>query len=222
MSSFQGARRMIHNQSHISYKRIVYHQIRKLIPKDLKFGTDARKSLLAGVNVMADTISITLGPMGRNVAYEQRSWEPPRISKDGVTIAKEVELSDPFKDLGASLLYHIASNTNESAGDGTTTATILAREFFVGGMKAISAGFNPMDIKYGMNICIKQCISFLELIHEQFWDKDLIFAIATISANGDETIGKLISSGIELVGLDGVLQIENGNCIEDELEIIEG
>lgn len=171
---------------------------------------------------MADTVGMTLGPMGRNVAYEQRSWEPPRVSKDGVTVAKEVELSDPFQDLGASLLYHIASNTNTSAGDGTTTATILAREFFKAGMQAIAAGFNPMDIKYGMNICIKQCICFLELIHEQFWDKDLILRVATISANGDEEIGKLVASGIELVGLDGVLQVEDGNCIKDELDVVEG
>lgn len=171
---------------------------------------------------MADTVGMTLGPMGRNVAYEQRSWEPPRVSKDGVTVAKEVELADPFEDIGASLLYHIASNTNNSAGDGTTTATILARELFKEGMKAIAAGFNPMDIKRGMNTCIKQAICFLELIHEQFWDKDLILRVATISANGDEEIGKLVAEGIEMVGLDGVLQVEDGNCVRDELEVVEG
>jgi len=189
--------------------------------KDIRFGADARSAILVGVNKIADAVEVTLGPKGRNVAIEV-SYGPPKITKDGVTVAKNIEFADKYENLGAQLVRHVASKTNDVAGDGTTTATILARSIFMEGCKAVAAGMNPMDVKRGIDKSVSTVISHLRSIAEPVETKDAIFKVATISANGDKSLGGLIADAFEKVGNEGVISVQDGKSFEDQLEVVEG
>src|SRR5438046_938168 len=188
--------------------------------KVLKFGEDARRALEAGVDKLADTVAITLGPKGHNVVLDKK-WGPPTITNDGVTIAKEVELEDPWENMGAQLAKEVATKTNDVAGDGTTTATVLARAMVKAGMKNVAAGANPMGLKRGIE---KAVIALVEQIKKQAKDiegKDEIAQVASISA-ADPAIGEVISEALDKVGKDGVVTVEESNTFGMELEFTEG
>eukprot|EP01083_Nonionella_stella_P005852 16882_1 len=189
--------------------------------KDIRFGAEARSSILVGVNKIADAVEVTLGPKGRNVAIEV-SYGPPKITKDGVTVAKNIEFADKYENLGAQLVRHVASKTNDVAGDGTTTATVLARSIFSEGCKAVAAGMNPMDVKRGIDKACIAVISHIRSIAEPVESKDAIYKVATISANGDKSLGSLIAEAFEKVGNDGVISVQDGKSFEDQLEVVEG
>jgi len=189
--------------------------------KDIRFGAEARSSILVGVNKIADAVEVTLGPKGRNVAIET-SYGPPKITKDGVTVAKNIEFADKYENLGAQLVRHVASKTNDVAGDGTTTATVLARSIFMEGCKAVAAGMNPMDVKRGIERAVSTVITHLRSIAEPVESKDAIFKVATISANGDRSLGGLIADAFEKVGNEGVISVQDGKSFEDQLEVVEG
>jgi len=189
--------------------------------KDIKFGTDARSAMLGGVDKIANAVEVTLGPKGRNVAIEV-SYGPPKITKDGVTVAKNIEFEDRWENLGAQLVRAVASKTNDVAGDGTTTATVLARAIFSEGCKAVAAGLNPMDIKRGIDKAVTRILSHLKSIAEEVNTKDAIQKVATISANGDKKLGELIANAFEKVGKDGVITVQDGKSFEDTLEVVEG
>merc|ERR1712087_309366 len=189
--------------------------------KDIRFGADARSAILVGVNKIADAVEVTLGPKGRNVAIET-SYGPPKITKDGVTVAKNIEFGDKYEDMGAQLIKSVASKTNDVAGDGTTTATVLARAIFTEGCKAVAAGMNPMDIKRGIDKGVSTVISHLRSIAEPVDSKDAIFKVATISANGDKSSGGLIADAFDKVGNEGVISVQDGKSFEDQLEVVEG
>jgi len=189
--------------------------------KDIRFGQDARQAILVGVNKIADAVETTLGPKGRNVAIEI-SYGPPKITKDGVTVAKHIEFADPWENIGAQLVRHVASKTNDVAGDGTTTATILARAIFNEGCKAVAAGLNPMDVKRGIDKAVTHILSHLKSIAEPVKSKDAICKVATISSNGDKHVGNLIAEAFEKVGNDGVITVQDGKSFEDTLEVVEG
>jgi len=189
--------------------------------KDIRFGADARSAILVGVNKIADAVEVTLGPKGRNVAIEV-SYGPPKITKDGVTVAKNIEFSDKYENLGAQLVRHVASKTNDVAGDGTTTATVLARAIFTEGCKAVAAGMNPMDIKRGIDKSVQTVISHIRSIAEPVDSKESIFKVATISANGDKSLGGLIADAFEKVGNEGVISVQDGKSFDDQLEVVEG
>ncbi|KAI9825228.1 MAG: chaperonin [Thelocarpon impressellum] len=189
--------------------------------KDLKFGVDARASLLTGVDTLAKAVATTLGPKGRNVLIES-SYGSPKITKDGVTVAKAVTLKDKFENLGARLLQDVASKTNEVAGDGTTTATVLARAIFAETVKNVAAGCNPMDLRRGTQAAVEAVVEFLQKNKRDITTSEEIAQVATISANGDAHVGKLISNAMEKVGKEGVITVKEGKTIEDELEVTEG
>jgi len=189
--------------------------------KEIKFGGDARSSMLAGVNRIADAVAATLGPKGRNVAIEQ-GYGAPKITKDGVTVAKAIEFSEKYENIGAQLVRAVANKTNDVAGDGTTTATILARAIFTEGCKAVASGMNPMDLKRGISLAVDKVCAHMKSTAKEVVDKDGIRKVATISANGEESIGQLIADAMEKVGKDGVITVSDGNTFEDELEVIEG
>jgi len=189
--------------------------------KEIKFGGDARTSMLSGVNRIADAVAATLGPKGRNVAIEQ-GFGAPKITKDGVTVAKAIEFSEKYENIGAQLVRQVANKTNDVAGDGTTTATILARAIFTEGCKAVASGMNPMDLKRGISLGVEKVCAHMKSISKEVVDKDGIMKVATISANGEASIGKLIADAMEKVGQDGVITVSDGNTFEDELEVIEG
>ncbi|ODQ83128.1 hypothetical protein BABINDRAFT_5987 [Babjeviella inositovora NRRL Y-12698] len=189
--------------------------------KELKFGVEGRAALLRGVETLADAVSVTLGPKGRNVLIEQ-PFGAPKITKDGVTVAKSIVLKDKFENLGAKLLQEVASKTNESAGDGTTSATVLGRSIFTESVKNVAAGCNPMDLRRGSQAAVEAVVAFLEKNKKLITTTEEIAQVATISANGDTHIGALLASAMEKVGKEGVITVREGKTLEDELEVTEG
>src|SRR5436853_7094287 len=188
--------------------------------KQLKFAEDARRALEAGVNKLADTVAITLGPKGRNVVLDKK-WGAPTITNDGVTIAKEVELEDPWENMGAQLAKEVATKTNDVAGDGTTTATVLARAMVKRGMKNVAAGANPMDLKRGIDKAVGAAVEAIKNQAREVEGKGEIAQVAAISA-GDMSIGEVIAEALDKVGKDGVVQVEESNTFGMDLEFVEG
>ncbi|MCJ2128178.1 chaperonin GroEL [Methylobacterium sp. E-045] len=189
--------------------------------KDVKFAGDARERLLRGVDILADAVKVTLGPKGRNVVIE-KSFGAPRITKDGVTVAKEIELEDRFENLGAQLLREVASKTNDLAGDGTTTATVLAQAIVREGAKAVAANFNPLDLKRGIDLATAAAVKDITARARKVTTSDAIAQVGTISANGDAEIGRLIAQAVEKVGNEGVITVEEAKTAETELDVVEG
>ena len=189
--------------------------------KTIQYDEEARKSLLNGVNTMADAVKVTLGPKGRNVIID-RSYGAPNVTKDGVTVAKEIELEDKFENMGAQMLKEVASKTSDVAGDGTTTATILAQAIFREGAKSVAAGSNPMDVKRGIDKAVDVVVKELKKMSKPTKDAKEIAQVGTISANNDATIGAIIAEAMEKVGKEGVITVEEGKGLETELEIVEG
>jgi len=189
--------------------------------KDVKFGDEARAKMLQGVDVLADAVAVTLGPKGRNVIIEQ-SWGSPKITKDGVTVAKAMELKCKFQNIGAKLVQDVANNTNEKAGDGTTTATVLARAIAKEGFQKISQGANPIEVRRGIMAAVESVVTELKRMSKPVTTPEEISQVATISANGDKSIGDIISNAMKKVGKDGVITVKDGKTLSDELEIIEG
>ncbi|CAD6230508.1 GSCOCG00006793001-RA-CDS [Cotesia congregata] len=189
--------------------------------KDVRFGVDVRATMLKGVDILADAVAVTMGPKGRNVIIEQ-SWGSPKITKDGVTVAKSIDLKDKFQNIGAKLVQDVANNTNEEAGDGTTTATVLARAIAKDGFERINSGSNPVEIRRGVMLAVETVKDELKKMSKQVTTPEEIAQVATISANGDTLIGKLISDAMKKVGKDGVITVKDGKTLEDDLEIIEG
>jgi len=195
--------------------------VRTFAGKEIKFGTEGRAAMLAGVDALADCVKVTLGPKGRNVIIDQ-PYGSPKITKDGVTVAKSVDFEDKFMNMGAQLVKSVASKTNDVAGDGTTTATILARAIYAEGCKAVAAGMNPTDLRKGINMAVVDVIKTLDEIGRKVTTKEEVKQVGTISANGDEEVGALISDAMERVGKEGVITVQDGKTIEDELEVVEG
>ncbi|MCT7655110.1 chaperonin GroEL [Oceanimonas sp. NS1] len=189
--------------------------------KDVKFGNDARVKMLKGVNILADAVKVTLGPKGRNVVLD-KSFGAPNITKDGVSVAKEIELEDKFENMGAQMVKEVASKANDEAGDGTTTATVLAQAIVNEGLKAVAAGMNPMDLKRGIDKAVVQAVAELKGLSVPCKDTKAIAQVGTISANSDEKVGQLIAEAMEKVGTDGVITVEEGQGLEDELDVVEG
>ncbi len=189
--------------------------------KEIKFGTDARNSMVKGVNTLADAVKVTLGPKGRNVVLD-KSYGAPTITKDGVTVAKEIELEDKFENMGAQMVKEVASKTNDVAGDGTTTATVLAQALVKNGIKAIAAGMNPMDLKRGVDLATKAVVAKLHDLSQECTTSKDIAQVGTISANSDKNIGDIIAQAMERVGKEGVISVEEGSGFENELEVVEG
>ncbi|MFQ3288616.1 MAG: chaperonin GroEL, partial [Alteromonadaceae bacterium] len=189
--------------------------------KDVLFGNDARAKMLRGVNVLADAVKVTLGPKGRNVVLD-KSFGGPTITKDGVTVAKEIELEDKFENMGAQMVKEVASKANDEAGDGTTTATVLAQAIVNEGLKSIAAGMNPMDLKRGIDKAVIAAVAALKDLSQECTDNKAIEQVGTISANSDETVGKIIATAMEKVGTEGVITVEEGQALTDELDVVEG
>lgn len=189
--------------------------------KEVRFGPDVRSLMLQGVDILADAVAVTMGPKGRNVILEQR-FGPPKITKDGVTVAKGIDLKDKFQNIGAKLVQNVANKTNEEAGDGTTTATILARAIAREGFDSISKGSNPIEIRKGITLAVATVIDHLKKISKPIKTSEEIEQVATLSANGDSSIGKLVASAMNRVGKDGVVTVKDGKTLDDELEIIDG
>jgi chaperonin GroEL len=189
--------------------------------KEVRFSDDARQRMLRGVNILANAVKATLGPKGRNAVLE-KSFGAPTVTKDGVSVAKEIELKDKFENMGAQMVKEVASHTSDEAGDGTTTATVLAQAIIREGLKAVSAGRNPMDIKRGIDKGVITAIEELKKISKPSKDSKSIAQVGTISANGDESIGKTIADAMEKVGREGVITVEEGSGLENELEVVEG
>jgi len=189
--------------------------------KDVKFADDARAKILAGVNILADAVKITLGPKGRNVVLD-RSFGAPTVTKDGVSVAKEIELEDNFENMGAQLVKEVASKTNDVAGDGTTTATVLAQAMVVEGLKAVAAGMNPMDLKRGIDKGVVAAVESLQALSKPCEDAKEIAQVGTVSANSDESVGTIIADSMDKVGKEGVITVEEGQSLENELEVVEG
>ena len=189
--------------------------------KEVKFGNNARQKMMAGINVLADAVRITLGPKGRNVVLD-KSFGAPTVTKDGVSVAKEIELEDNFENMGAQMVKEVASHTSDVAGDGTTTATVLAQAIFREGLKAVSAGFNPMDLKRGIDKATRAVVEKLESISEPCTDNKAIAQVGTISANSDLSVGEIIAEAMGKVGKEGVITVEEGSGLDNELEIVEG
>jgi chaperonin GroEL len=191
------------------------------MPKQLMFDTEARAALLRGVNILAEAVKATLGPKGRNVVIDKK-FGSPTITKDGVTVAKEVELKDPYEDMGAQMIKEVASKTSDVAGDGTTTATVLAQAIFREGLKNVTAGANPMGLKRGVEQAVEKVVEELKKMSKTTKDKKEIAQVATIAANNDKTIGNLIAEAMEKVGKDGVITVEEAKAMETTLEVVEG
>ncbi len=189
--------------------------------KDIKYAEEARRLILEGVTKLASAVKVTLGPKGRNVAIEKK-WGAPTVTKDGVTVAKEIELKDPFENMGAQMVREVASKTSDVAGDGTTTATVLAEAIFKEGMKNVTAGANAMALKRGIEKAVDEVVEFLKSISDEVKDKKEIEQIATISANNDKEIGEIIAEAMDKVGKDGVITAEEGKGLKTELELVEG
>ena len=189
--------------------------------KDVRFSSDARDRMLRGVDILNNAVKITLGPKGRNVVIE-KSFGAPRITKDGVTVAKEIELADKFENLGAQLIREVASKQNDQAGDGTTTATILAASIVREGTKAVAAGLNPMDLKRGIDLAVNAVVADLKKNSKKVTSNEEIAQVGTISANGDKSVGEMISTAMQKVGNEGVITVEEAKSLETELDIVEG
>ncbi len=189
--------------------------------KIVKFSTEAREKMLNGVNILADTVKVTLGPKGRNVVLE-KSFGAPKITKDGVSVAKEIELKDKFENMGAQMVKEVASRSNDEAGDGTTTATVLAQAIVKEGVKSVAAGMNPMDLKKGIDLAVDKIVEDLKASAKKVSTSEEIAQIATISANGEKEIGEMISNAMEKVGQEGVITVEEAQGFNSELEVVEG
>ncbi len=189
--------------------------------KDVKFGSDARERMLRGVDILADAVKITLGPKGRNVVIE-KSFGAPRSTKDGVTVAKEIELHDKFENMGAQMVREVASKTNDAAGDGTTTATVLAQAIVREGAKSVAAGMNPMDLKRGVEKAVDAVVADLKKRSKKVKSNEEIRQVGTISANGDTTVGQMIAEAMAKVGNEGVITVEEAKSLDTELEVVEG
>ncbi len=189
--------------------------------KDVKFGRDARERILAGVDTLANAVKVTLGPKGRNVVID-KSFGAPRITKDGVTVAKEIELKDKFENMGAQMLREVASKTNDNAGDGTTTATVLAQAIVTEGMKSVAAGMNPMDLKRGIDLAVEKVTENLKARSKEVSGSHEIAQVGIISANGDKEVGEKIAEAMEKVGKEGVITVEEAKGLEFELDVVEG
>jgi chaperonin GroEL len=189
--------------------------------KDVKFDTDARDRMLRGVNILADAVKVTLGPKGRNVILD-KSFGSPRITKDGVTVAKEIELADKFENMGAQMVKEVASRTNDEAGDGTTTATVLAQAIIKEGMKAVAAGMNPMDLKRGIDLATANVVAAIKKMARPVKDSAEVAQVGTISANGESEIGRQIAEAMQKVGNEGVITVEENKGLETETTVVEG
>ncbi|KUO50890.1 MAG: molecular chaperone GroEL [Sphingomonadales bacterium BRH_c42] len=189
--------------------------------KDVKFGRDAREGILRGVDILANAVKVTLGPKGRNVVID-KSFGAPRITKDGVTVAKEIELKDKFENMGAQMLREVASKTNDIAGDGTTTATVLAQAIVTEGMKSVAAGMNPMDLKRGIDLAVDKVVENLKVRSKEVSGSGEIAQVGIISANGDREVGEKIAEAMEKVGKEGVITVEEAKGLEFELDVVEG
>jgi chaperonin GroEL len=189
--------------------------------KEVKFSDDARHRMVAGVNILANAVKVTLGPKGRNVVLE-KSFGAPTITKDGVSVAKEIELEDKFENMGAQMVKEVSSQTSDVAGDGTTTATVLAQSILTEGMKAVAAGMNPMDLKRGVDKAVAAGVEALKSLSKPCEDDKAIAQVGTISANSDESIGRIIADAMSKVGKEGVITVEEGSGLENELDVVEG
>ncbi|MEM7236934.1 MAG: chaperonin GroEL, partial [Pseudomonadota bacterium] len=189
--------------------------------KEVKFDTDARDKMMKGVNTLADAVKVTLGPKGRNVVLD-KSFGAPRITKDGVTVAKEIELENKFENMGAQMVREVASRTNDEAGDGTTTATVLAQAIVKEGMKSVAAGMNPMDLKRGVDTAVAKIIEGIQGMSRPVADSDEVAKVGTISANGEAEIGTQIADAMQKVGNEGVITVEENKGLETETEVVEG
>ncbi len=189
--------------------------------KDVKFGGDARARMLRGVDILADAVKVTLGPKGRNVVID-KAFGAPRITKDGVTVAKEIELADKFENMGAQMVREVASKTNDAAGDGTTTATVLAQAIVREGAKSVAAGMNPMDLKRGIDIAVEKVVEDLKKRSKKISTSDEVAQVGTISANGEKEIGAMIAKAMQKVGNEGVITVEEAKSLETELDVVEG
>ena len=189
--------------------------------KDVKFGDNARSQMLDGVNTLANAVKVTLGPKGRNVVLD-KSFGAPTVTKDGVSVAKEIELENKFENMGAQMIKQVASQTNDEAGDGTTTATVLAQSILNEGNKAVAAGMNPMDLKRGIDKAVLSAVEYVKGLSVPCADNKAISQVGTISANGDTAVGEIIAEAMEKVGKEGVITVEEGSSIENELDVVEG
>ena len=189
--------------------------------KDVSFSSDARERMLRGVDILANAVKVTLGPKGRNVVLD-KSFGAPRITKDGVTVAKEIELEDKFENMGAQMVREVASKTNDTAGDGTTTATVLAQAIVREGAKSVAAGMNPMDLKRGVDLAVAEAVKDIAKRAKKIKDSAEVAQVGTISANGDKSIGKMIADAMQKVGNEGVITVEEAKSLETELDVVEG
>jgi len=189
--------------------------------KIIEFGTDARSKLKNGVDKLANAVKVTLGPKGRNVILDKK-FGAPTVTKDGVSVAKEIELEDPIENMGAQMVREVASKTSDVAGDGTTTATVLAQAIYREGLKNVTAGANPMDLKRGIDIAVIKVIDYLKTLSKEVGGKDEIAQVGSISANNDKSIGNLIAEAMEKVGKDGVITVEESKSADTTLEVVEG
>src|SRR3712207_962589 len=189
--------------------------------KEVRFSTDARDKMLRGVDVLANAVKVTLGRKGRNVVIE-KSFGAPRITKDGVTVAKEIELSDKFENMGAQMVREVASKTSDTAGDGTTTATVLAQAIVREGAKSVAAGMNPMDLKRGIDLAVDAVVNDLRQHARKVTSNDEIAQVGTISSNGDVEIGRFLADAMKRVGNEGVITVEEAKSLETELDVVEG
>ena len=189
--------------------------------KEVIFGSDARAKMLNGVNILANAVKVTLGPKGRNVVID-KSFGAPRITKDGVTVAKEIELEDKFENMGAQMVKEVASKTNDEAGDGTTTATVLAQSIVQEGIKFVAAGMNPMDVKRGIDQAVKVVLENLNKRSKKVKSNGEVAQVGTISANGEVEIGDMIAEAMQKVGNEGVITVEEAKSLDSELEVVEG
>src|SRR6202046_2899649 len=189
--------------------------------KDVRFSSDARDRMLRGVDILNNAVKVTLGPKGRNVILD-KSYGAPRITKDGVTVAKEIELSDKFENMGAQMVREVATKTNDAAGDGTTTATVLAHAIVREGAKSVAAGANPMDVKRGVDLAVEVIVADPEKKSRKITNSDEIARVGGLAANGDASIGKMISQAMQKVGNEGVITVEEAKSLETELDVVEG
>merc|ERR1712066_152592 len=213
---------MGHRFSGIARRAVNFSGVsQRYMAKNVRFGADVRKEMLKGVDVLADAVSVTMGPKGRNVIIES-SWGSPKITKDGVTVAKAVELQDKFQNIGAKLVQDVENNTNEKAGDGTTTATVLARAIAKAGFDRVTHGANPVEIRRGLMAAVDAVCEHLTSMSKSVTTPEEILQVATISANGDTSVGQLISDAMKKVGREGVIIVKDGKTLHDEMDVIEG
>src|ERR671927_370084 len=189
--------------------------------KEVKFGVDARDRMLRGVDILNNAVKVTLGPKGRNVVLD-KSFGAPRITKDGVTVAKEIELEDKFENMGAQMVREVASKTNDVAGDGTTTATVLAQAIVREGAKSVAAGMNPMDLKRGIDIAVAEVVKDIQANAKKVKSSEEVAQVGTISSNGDTSIGQMIAQAMQKVGNEGVITVEEAKTADTELDVVEG